>query len=152
MTESRNERSELTIMQRTWRLGLVMAMVSIRRFSRGRTSLVSDCQSVPRPAICSHSSVASYDPNNPQPSHFTQVVWKATQQLGCAVQNCNGIFPAEYGVRNATSERGVPLLLMVVISGRPLLRMRVLSTRERAGRILVSDVLMFNFFPRLTQL
>ncbi|KAI0732323.1 CAP domain-containing protein [Fomitopsis betulina] len=44
------------------------------------------------------NEVSSYDPNDPQPSHFTQVVWKATQQLGCAVQNCNGIFPAEYGV------------------------------------------------------
>ncbi|EPT04257.1 hypothetical protein FOMPIDRAFT_1021941 [Fomitopsis schrenkii] len=44
------------------------------------------------------NEVSSYDPNNPQPSHFTQVVWKATTQLGCAVQNCNGIFPSEYGV------------------------------------------------------
>jgi len=37
--------------------------------------------------------VSEYDPGNPQPSHFTQVVWKATTQVGCAVQSCSGIFP-----------------------------------------------------------
>ncbi|KAF8481227.1 CAP domain-containing protein [Russula ochroleuca] len=44
--------------------------------------------------------VSDYDPNNPQPSHFTQVVWKATTQVGCAYYNCSSgsIFPAEYGV------------------------------------------------------
>jgi len=40
-----------------------------------------------------------YDPTNPQPSHCTQVMWKNTLRLGCAVQNCDGIFPPEYGVR-----------------------------------------------------
>lgn len=39
----------------------------------------------------------SYDPGNPQPSHFTQVVWKATKELGCAVARCEGIFPPSYG-------------------------------------------------------
>ena len=29
-----------------------------------------------------------YDPKNPQYSHFTQVVWKATTELGCAFVNC----------------------------------------------------------------
>ncbi|KAI0932293.1 hypothetical protein AcV5_004441 [Taiwanofungus camphoratus] len=43
------------------------------------------------------NEVSEYDPNNPQPSHFTQVVWKATTQLGCAVQECSGIFPSSYG-------------------------------------------------------
>jgi hypothetical protein len=37
---------------------------------------------------------AQYNPSNPQASHFTQVVWKATTELGCAVQTCNGIFPS----------------------------------------------------------
>ncbi|CAE6470435.1 unnamed protein product [Rhizoctonia solani] len=32
--------------------------------------------------------IDQYDPNNPQPSHFTQVVWKSTTQLGCAVARC----------------------------------------------------------------
>ncbi|PCH33574.1 PR-1-like protein [Wolfiporia cocos MD-104 SS10] len=40
---------------------------------------------------------SQYDPNNPQASHYTQVVWKATTQVGCAMQECNGIFPPEYG-------------------------------------------------------
>jgi hypothetical protein len=35
--------------------------------------------------------VSEYDPANPQFSHFTQVVWKATTQVGCAVQTCNGL-------------------------------------------------------------
>ncbi|KAI0257509.1 PR-1-like protein [Lactifluus subvellereus] len=29
-----------------------------------------------------------YNASNPEFSHFTQVVWKATTQLGCAVQAC----------------------------------------------------------------
>jgi len=35
---------------------------------------------------------SQYNPANPTFSHFTQVVWKATTQLGCAVQSCDGIF------------------------------------------------------------
>ncbi|KAI0669976.1 CAP domain-containing protein, partial [Trametes maxima] len=38
-----------------------------------------------------------YNPNSPEPSHFTQVVWKASSQVGCAVQSCNGIFDASFG-------------------------------------------------------
>nr|QVT77470.1 pathogenesis-related protein 1 [Moniliophthora perniciosa] len=34
--------------------------------------------------------VSEYDPNNPQYSHFTQVVWKSTTELGCAVADCSG--------------------------------------------------------------
>jgi len=43
-----------------------------------------------------------YDPKNPTYSHFTQVVWKSTKELGCAMVDCpaGSIFPAEYGVRN----------------------------------------------------
>jgi len=40
-----------------------------------------------------------YDPTNPQGSHYTQVVWKATLDLGCAFQMCKDIFPPGYGVR-----------------------------------------------------
>ncbi|KAL5639119.1 hypothetical protein ACGC1H_006592 [Rhizoctonia solani] len=38
-----------------------------------------------------------YDPNDPQPSHFTQVVWKSTTELGCAVTRCPAgtIYPEE---------------------------------------------------------
>jgi len=41
--------------------------------------------------------IAHYDPNHPQPSHFTQVVWKGSEKLGCAVAECSGIFPEKYG-------------------------------------------------------
>ncbi|TFK68194.1 PR-1-like protein [Pluteus cervinus] len=33
-----------------------------------------------------------YNPASPTFSHFTQVVWKSTTQLGCAISRCNGIF------------------------------------------------------------
>lgn len=39
------------------------------------------------------AEVSQYDPNNPVASHFTQVVWKGTSQIGCAKQTCSGIFP-----------------------------------------------------------
>ncbi|KAF8912841.1 CAP domain-containing protein [Gymnopilus junonius] len=42
--------------------------------------------------------VSQYNPNNPVPSHFTQVVWKATTEVGCAVQSCSGIFAASFGL------------------------------------------------------
>ncbi|KAI0640079.1 CAP domain-containing protein [Trametes polyzona] len=41
--------------------------------------------------------VSQYNPKNPQPSHFTQVVWKASTQVGCAVKTCNGIFDPKFG-------------------------------------------------------
>ncbi|PIL30253.1 transporter [Ganoderma sinense ZZ0214-1] len=44
------------------------------------------------------NEVSDYDAQNPQPSHFTQVVWKNTKQLGCAVADCSTIFPPKYGV------------------------------------------------------
>jgi uncharacterized protein YkwD len=34
------------------------------------------------------AEVAQYDPANPQYSHFTQVVWKATTQVGCVIVTC----------------------------------------------------------------
>lgn len=42
-----------------------------------------------------------YDPKNPTYSHFTQVVWKGTTDLGCALVTCpaGSIFPAMWGVR-----------------------------------------------------
>ncbi|KZT06894.1 PR-1-like protein [Laetiporus sulphureus 93-53] len=49
-------------------------------------------------AIQSWTDEASqYNPSDPVASHFTQVVWKATTEVGCGMQECNGIFPASYG-------------------------------------------------------
>ncbi|KAF7341896.1 PR-1-like protein [Mycena sanguinolenta] len=36
---------------------------------------------------------SQYEPNNPLSSAWTQMVWKATTQVGCAVQICPGDFP-----------------------------------------------------------
>lgn len=46
-----------------------------------------------------YMSTAQYNPNEPQASHFTQVVWKSTTEVGCAEQDCSGIFPSSFGVR-----------------------------------------------------
>ncbi|PIL30250.1 transporter [Ganoderma sinense ZZ0214-1] len=39
-----------------------------------------------------------YNPKSPVPSHFTQVVWKGSKQVGCAIKECSNIFDAKYGV------------------------------------------------------
>lgn len=39
------------------------------------------------------AEVDQYNPNDPQSSHFTQMVWQGTTQVGChMVENCSGIF------------------------------------------------------------
>jgi uncharacterized protein YkwD len=40
---------------------------------------------------------SDYDPKNPQASHFTQVVWQGTTELGCGHFACDGIFDASFG-------------------------------------------------------
>ncbi|KDQ16646.1 hypothetical protein BOTBODRAFT_236799 [Botryobasidium botryosum FD-172 SS1] len=55
----------------------------------------------PAGAIKAWTDEASqYNPTNPVPSHFTQVVWKSTTQVGCAVASCSGIFDPKYGKAN----------------------------------------------------
>ncbi|PIL27964.1 transporter [Ganoderma sinense ZZ0214-1] len=50
-------------------------------------------------AVKSWTDEASqYNAQNPAPSHFTQVVWKNSAQVGCAEKDCPGIFPADYGM------------------------------------------------------
>jgi len=46
------------------------------------------------------NEASQYDPQNPQFSHFTQVVWKSTTTLGCAISKCAAgtIFPSNDGV------------------------------------------------------
>ncbi|KAL5634879.1 hypothetical protein ACGC1H_002789 [Rhizoctonia solani] len=48
------------------------------------------------------TATEDYNPSNPQYSHWTQVVWKSTTKLGCAVKQCapGTIFDASYGVSN----------------------------------------------------
>ncbi|KAF8315878.1 hypothetical protein DL93DRAFT_2096531 [Clavulina sp. PMI_390] len=42
---------------------------------------------------------SSYNPSSPEASHYTQMVWKGSHQLGCALATCAGgtIFAASYG-------------------------------------------------------
>lgn len=47
--------------------------------------------------LTKHSKSADYNPANPTYTHFTQVVWKTTTQLGCAVSKCDGIFDRSFG-------------------------------------------------------
>lgn len=35
------------------------------------------------------AEASSYDPSNPIFSHFTQMVWKASKEVGCSVSVCN---------------------------------------------------------------
>ncbi|KAG8914051.1 hypothetical protein FRC00_000945 [Tulasnella sp. 408] len=42
--------------------------------------------------------IEDYSPSNPVPSHYTQVVWKGTELVGCALApSCDGIFDGAYG-------------------------------------------------------
>ncbi|KAF9068038.1 CAP domain-containing protein [Rhodocollybia butyracea] len=44
------------------------------------------------------SEVSQYNSADPVASHFTQMVWKGTTQVGCAVASCSGIFAASFGL------------------------------------------------------
>ncbi|THV05766.1 PR-1-like protein [Dendrothele bispora CBS 962.96] len=42
-------------------------------------------------------SPGQYNPDDPQYSHFTQMVRKTTTQVNCAMAECEGIFDSSYG-------------------------------------------------------
>lgn len=86
--------------QRTWLPVLGVTTTSPLLSNRGQMKSVSiKTNRLDRyPKLTSLISIAQYNSGNPQPSHFTQVVWKGTTQVGCAVQKCNGIFDASFGV------------------------------------------------------
>ncbi|KAI9455844.1 CAP domain-containing protein, partial [Russula earlei] len=44
------------------------------------------------------SAVQSWTDEVCGPSHFTQVVWKSTTQVGCGVADCSGIFDPSFGL------------------------------------------------------
>ncbi|KAH9964821.1 CAP domain-containing protein [Russula compacta] len=43
------------------------------------------------------NEASQYNSGDPEPSHFTQVIWKATTNVGCGIQQCSGIFSSSYG-------------------------------------------------------
>lgn len=104
--------------------------------SPGPTKFVSTMKPQ-REATCSLFT-AQYNPNNPVPSHFTQVVWKATTEVGCAVQSCSGIFAASFGVCFCIYDQQSVFDLRVPIQARQILCLRVLCPRERHWRVCVS--------------
>jgi hypothetical protein len=60
-----------------------------------------ECVAAVRYLLISSSDIdaGQYNSSNPQPSHYTQVIWKGSKQLGCAYVNCTAgtIFPTMYG-------------------------------------------------------
>ncbi|KIK71203.1 hypothetical protein GYMLUDRAFT_320972 [Collybiopsis luxurians FD-317 M1] len=71
---------------------------SLGPFGENLAAGTGDGYGIPQ-AIASWANEASqYDPSNPQASHFTQMVWKATTQVGCALAQCNGIFDPSFGL------------------------------------------------------
>jgi hypothetical protein len=59
--------------------------------------------------------LADYDPKNPTYSHFKQVVWKSTTQVGCAVATCSGIFDASAGVSLTVPSLGGKKILIICL-------------------------------------
>ena len=79
-----------------------------------------------------NAEAKDYNPSNPNFSHFTQVVWKGTKEVGCAFVTCppGSIFAASFGVGT------LPLLSFVSLTRgcraeRSIPYVRVFPTRQR---------------------
>ncbi|KAF7352500.1 hypothetical protein MVEN_01214900 [Mycena venus] len=79
---------------------------------------------------------SDYDPANPTYNHFTQVVWKSTTQLGCAVASCSGIFDPNLGLASyyvclydpaGERHRSSPSRYVLTLSPRPQCKRRSLT-------------------------
>ena len=42
--------------------------------------------------------LGDYDPANPTYNHFTQIVWKSTTQVGCAIAHCKDLLGSNTGL------------------------------------------------------
>jgi len=93
--------------------------------------------------------LSSYNPQSPTYSHFTQVVWKGTEQLGCASFTCapGKIFDIQYKVRPFRLLSFVDLNCGCRTGSRYIHRMRVLPSRQCYRSIRVR--LLFPFYPRV---
>ncbi|KEP51155.1 fruiting body protein Sc7, partial [Rhizoctonia solani 123E] len=72
---------------------------SIQHSQSGQNLYVGTGNPTPADAIGAWNSESKdYNPENPQPSHWTQVVWKESTEVGCALKQCapGTIFNAKY--------------------------------------------------------
>jgi len=85
-----------------------------------------------------NAEAKDYDPKNPTFSHFTQVVWKGTKEVGCAFVTCppGSIFAASFGVR-PLSPLSPANLTCGSCAERSIPYMRVFPTRQRYRSIRV---------------
>ena len=102
-----------------------------------------------------NAEAKDYNPQNPTFSHFTQVVWKGTKEVGCAFVTCppGSIFAASFGVCtlllisfiNLTSgshaERSIPYVRVFPT------RQRYRPIRVRLSSPLCREYKLMDFFP-----
>lgn len=119
---------------KTWPLEREVVMEFLRRSKVGllkfvRSKVLFKENSRDRFTDLSYFMTAQYNPNSPVASHFTQMVWKATTEVGCAMQECSGIFPASFGVRFTAASNCAPNSSSFCHIACPVLCLRILTSR-----------------------